>query len=71
MHTNLTLVSGHTEHLATGFDGTESNVGKIALGLYNGMWAYDGWLVWATRGYGRWSVWATRGHGGWSVWPGN
>lgn len=35
--------AGHTEHLATGFDGTESNPGRIAIGLYNGMWAYDGW----------------------------
>jgi L-type amino acid transporter 9 len=37
------LPIGHTEYLANGFDGTEGNLGKIALGLYNGMWAYDGW----------------------------
>ena len=35
--------SGHTETIATGFEGTESNVGVIAIGLYNGMWAYGGW----------------------------
>ena len=35
--------TGHTSYLETGFEGTESNAGKIAIGLYNGMWAYDGW----------------------------
>ena len=29
--------------METGFDGTETNVGKIAVGLYNGMYAYAGW----------------------------
>lgn len=37
------LFQGHTEHLATGFQGSETNPGKIAVGLYSGMWAYDGW----------------------------
>ncbi|ELU11396.1 hypothetical protein CAPTEDRAFT_194364 [Capitella teleta] len=37
------MIQGHTDILATGFDGTESSPGKIAIGLYNGMWAYDGW----------------------------
>ncbi len=30
-------------YLRTGFDGTETNIGKIAVGLYNGMYAYSGW----------------------------
>ncbi|ELU11785.1 hypothetical protein CAPTEDRAFT_97936 [Capitella teleta] len=34
---------GHTQYLATGFEGTETNAGSIAIGLYNGMWAFDGW----------------------------
>ena len=29
--------------METGFDGTETNVGKIAIGLYNGMYAFGGW----------------------------
>jgi len=37
------LGQGFTDHLATGFEGTETNPGKIAVGLYSGMWAYDGW----------------------------
>jgi len=37
------LFQGYTEHLATGFEGTETNPGTIAVGLYSGMWAYDGW----------------------------
>ena len=39
------VISGHTQIMATGFEGTESNVGVIAIGLYNGMWAYSGWWV--------------------------
>jgi len=35
--------SGYTENLATGFDGTETNIGVIAVGFYGGMFAYDGW----------------------------
>ena len=35
--------AGSTQYLETGFDGTETNVGKIAVGLYNGMYAYAGW----------------------------
>ena len=36
---------GYTEYLHPGaaFEGTESNIGVIAIGFYNGMWAYDGW----------------------------
>lgn len=37
------LCQGYTEHLATGFEGSETNPGKIAIGLYSGMWAFDGW----------------------------
>lgn len=34
---------GYTEHLATGFQGTVTNPGQIAVGLYSGMWSYEGW----------------------------
>lgn len=37
--------SGYTEHLQNGFEGTNSNVGQIAIGFYSSMWAYDGWLA--------------------------
>ena len=37
------LALGNTQYLATGFDGTEKKPGRVAIGLYNGMWAYDGW----------------------------
>ena len=37
------ISAGSTQYLETGFDGTETNVGKIAVGLYNGMYAYAGW----------------------------
>lgn len=37
------LFQGHTQNLATGFAGSETNPGRIAVGLYSGMWAYDGW----------------------------
>lgn len=37
------LCLGRTEHLASGFQGTTSNPGRIALAFYNGLWAYDGW----------------------------
>ena len=35
--------SGHTDYLSSGFSGSGSNPGAIAIGFYNGMWAYDGW----------------------------
>jgi len=41
----VNLCLGFTENLATGFEGTETNPGIIALGLYSGMWSYDGWYV--------------------------
>lgn len=34
---------GHTENLASGFQGTTTSPGHIALAFYNGLWAYDGW----------------------------
>jgi L-type amino acid transporter 9 len=34
---------GNDQYFSTGFDGTESKPGTVAIGLYNGMWAYDGW----------------------------
>jgi len=37
------LFEGYTTHLATGFEGSETNPGKVFIGLYSGMWAYDGW----------------------------
>ncbi|ELU12167.1 hypothetical protein CAPTEDRAFT_123368 [Capitella teleta] len=37
------IAQGNTQYLETGFEGTEDNPGRIAIGLYNGMWAYDGW----------------------------
>jgi hypothetical protein len=40
-----TLCTGNTGHLATGFVNTETNPGTLAVGLYSGMWAYDGWCV--------------------------
>jgi L-type amino acid transporter 9 len=39
----IRVVSGGTKHIASGFEGTKGSIGPIALGLYNGMWAYDGW----------------------------
>ncbi len=38
-----TMYTGYTDILATGFQGTNNAVGPITLGLYSGMWAYDGW----------------------------
>lgn len=35
----------NTDILRSGFQGTTKNVGKIAIGLYNGLWSYDGWLI--------------------------
>ena len=40
----LTIVyhsSGHTEHF--NFEGTETDVTKIALSFYSGLFAYNGW----------------------------
>ncbi|CAD5111508.1 DgyrCDS814 [Dimorphilus gyrociliatus] len=37
------LGQGYTDSLKSGFKGTTTNVGKIALGIYSGLWSYDGW----------------------------
>ncbi|GAB0089843.1 b(0,+)-type amino acid transporter 1 [Sergentomyia squamirostris] len=37
------LSIGNTKNLTSGFEGTKSNPGFIALAFYNGLWAYDGW----------------------------
>jgi len=36
-------ISGHTEHLNTGFEDTTDSMTMIALAFYDGLWAYDGW----------------------------
>lgn len=38
------LYLGNTKNLSSGFDGTTTNPGHIALAFYNGLWAYDGWV---------------------------
>ena len=38
-------LKGYTEHLETGFEGTSTDPGVIALGFYSGMFAFDGWCV--------------------------
>nr|XP_053613688.1 b(0,+)-type amino acid transporter 1-like isoform X2 [Plodia interpunctella] len=37
------IARGNTAHLNKGFEGSTSNPGSIALALYSGLWAYDGW----------------------------
>lgn len=37
------LAIGKTENLQSGFEGTSTNPGYIALAFYSGLWAYDGW----------------------------
>lgn len=37
------LAIGNTQNLSSGFKGTTTNPGFIALAFYNGLWAYDGW----------------------------
>lgn len=37
------LAIGNTKNLSSGFKGTTTNPGHIALAFYNGLWAYDGW----------------------------
>lgn len=38
------LYTGNTKNLSSGFEGTTTNAGNIALAFYNGLWAYDGWV---------------------------
>ncbi|XP_054710188.1 b(0,+)-type amino acid transporter 1-like [Uloborus diversus] len=40
---SIKLVQGHTQHLATGFDGVSVSFSDIATAFYSGLWAYDGW----------------------------
>lgn len=37
------LAIGNTKNITSGFKGTTSNPGFIALAFFNGLWAYDGW----------------------------
>lgn len=37
------MIAGNTEHLNKGFEGSTFSPGSIALALYSGLWAYDGW----------------------------
>lgn len=37
------LAIGNTDNLKSGFEGTTTKPGHIALAFYNGLWAYDGW----------------------------
>ena len=39
----MMFVPGSTAYLASGFDGTRGDIGQLAIGVYKGMWAYDGW----------------------------
>lgn len=38
------LFKGNTKNLSSGFEGTTTNPGNIALAFFNGLWAYDGWV---------------------------
>ncbi|KAJ2942117.1 hypothetical protein O0L34_g11033 [Tuta absoluta] len=37
------IARGNTENLSKGFEGSTSSPGGIALALYSGLWAFDGW----------------------------
>ncbi|XP_045776167.1 b(0,+)-type amino acid transporter 1-like isoform X1 [Maniola jurtina] len=37
------IARGNTENLNKGFEGSTTSPGGIALALYSGLWAYDGW----------------------------
>ncbi|XP_061384624.1 b(0,+)-type amino acid transporter 1-like isoform X2 [Danaus plexippus] len=37
------IAKGNTENLSKGFEGSTNSAGGIALALYSGLWAYDGW----------------------------
>ncbi len=37
------LAQGKLQNLSTGFEGSVTSPGKIAIAFYNGLWAYDGW----------------------------
>lgn len=38
------LCRGNSKNLHSGFEGTTTNPGNIALAFFNGLWAYDGWV---------------------------
>lgn len=37
------IIKGDTGYLSQGFQGSSTSPGSIALALYSGLWAYDGW----------------------------
>ncbi|XP_014354855.2 b(0,+)-type amino acid transporter 1 [Papilio machaon] len=37
------IAKGNTYNLSKGFEGSTTSPGGIALALYSGLWAYDGW----------------------------
>ncbi|XP_045452932.1 b(0,+)-type amino acid transporter 1-like [Melitaea cinxia] len=37
------IIRGNTDNLNKGFEGSTFSPGGIALALYSGLWAYDGW----------------------------
>lgn len=39
----IKLMQGHTQHLASGFEGAGASFSDIATAFYSGLWAYDGW----------------------------
>lgn len=41
------ILTGHTEHFT--FENTETDVTKIALSFYSGLFAYNGWYVFIFR----------------------
>ena len=34
---------GKTESFKNSFEGSTTNIGKIGMAFYLGLWAYDGW----------------------------
>lgn len=38
------LCQGNSKNLSSGFEGTTTDPGNIALAFFNGLWAYDGWV---------------------------
>lgn len=39
------IYQGNTEHLKTGFDGSTTNIGSLALAVYSTVYAYYGWTA--------------------------
>jgi solute carrier family 7 (L-type amino acid transporter), member 9/15 len=40
---SLSLMTGETQNLEIGFEGSLTDFGDIAQAFYGGLWAYDGW----------------------------